>query len=135
MVEDPKGRGLMLIPVPLDLDVLIRRVPSGRLVTVDALRDRLAREHGADFTCPLVTGIFLRIVAEAAEEEVAQGKDRAQVTPWWRVVKRDGALNPKFPGGTARQAELLVAEGHTLAPSRGKSPPRVKGFQNYLVEL
>ena len=135
VVEDPKGRGLMLIPLPLDLDALIRQVPPGKLVTVDALRDRLAQDHGADFTCPLVTGIFLKIVAEASEEELSEGKDLAEVTPWWRVVKRDGTLNPKFPGGTAHQAELLSLEGHALCPSRAKSPPKVKDFQNYLVEL
>lgn len=128
MVEDPKGRGLMLIPKPTDLDELIRKVPRGKLVTVEGLRERLARSFGADFTCPLVTGIFLRIVAEAAEEELREGKDLSQVTPWWRVVKKDGSLNPKFPGGTARQAELLAAEGHELEPAREKHPPRVKGF-------
>lgn len=135
MVEDPKGRGLMLIPRPLDLDGLIRNIPRGKLATVDQLRGRLAREFGADFTCPLVTGMFLRIVAEAAEQELSQGKDLPQVTPWWRVVKRDGSLNPKFPGGTARQAELLAAEGHELLSGRGKRPPRVKDYQEVLAEI
>ena len=135
VVEDPKGRGLMLIPRPLDLDTLIREVPWGKLATVDQLRDHLAREFGADFTCPLVTGIFLRIVAEAAEEELSEEKVLAEVTPWWRVVKKDGSLNPKFPGGAARQGELLSAEGHELEPARGKRPPRVKGFRDSLVSL
>ncbi|HEC63547.1 MAG TPA: MGMT family protein [Candidatus Acetothermia bacterium] len=133
VVDDPKGRGLMLIPRPLDLDALIREVPAGRLVTVDQLRERLAQKFGADFTCPLVTGIFLRIVAEAAEEELREGKDLSQVTPWWRVVKRDGALNPKFPGGTAHQGELLAAEGHELETAKGTL--RVKGFQAVLAKL
>lgn len=133
VVDDPKGRGLMLIPRPLDLDALIREVPAGRLVTVDQLRERLAQKFGADFTCPLVTGIFLRIVAEAAEEELREGKELSQVTPWWRVVKRDGALNPKFPGGTARQGELLAAEGHELETAKGAL--QVKGFQAVLAKL
>lgn len=135
VVEDPRGRGLMLIPRPLDLDALIRRVPRGNLVTVKQLREHLARKFGADFTCPLVTGIFLKIVAEAAEEEVGKGKDLSEVTPWWRVVRDDGKLNPKFPGGIARQAELLSAEGHQLEPGKGKSPPRVKGFEASLASL
>lgn len=33
VVEDPRGRGLMLIPKPTDLDSLIRRIPSGKLAT------------------------------------------------------------------------------------------------------
>jgi hypothetical protein len=135
VVEDPKARGLMLIPKPLDLDELIRRVPRGTLVTVEALRAYLARKFGADFTCPLVTGIFLRIVAEAAEEELREGRDLSEITPWWRVVKGDGSLNPKFPGGTSRQAQRLEAEGHEILPPRGKRPPKVQEVAAALYEL
>lgn len=31
--------------------------------------------------------------------------------PWQRVVMRDGALAPGYPGGTAGHAEVLRAEG------------------------
>ncbi len=48
-------------------------------------------------TCPLTTGIFLRIAAEAAGEDDGSGKTR--ITPYWRVVKDDDSLNPEFPGG------------------------------------
>ena len=61
-----------------------------------------------DVTCPLVTGIFLRIVAEATEEDRMAGKSES--TPYWRVVGEDGRLNQKFPGGMERQAERLRAE-------------------------
>ena len=33
------------------------------------------------------------------------------ITPYWRVVKEDGSLNPKFPGGVAQQKRYLRAEG------------------------
>ncbi len=135
VVEDPRGRGLMLIPKPTDLDSLIRRIPSGKLATVDQLREYLARVHGADFTCPLVTGIFLRIVAEAAEEEIRAGKELHEVTPYWRVIKRDGSLNPKYPGGPSHQAEFLALEGHDIVPGKGKRPPKVKNFREKLWTL
>ena len=32
------------------------------------LRSRLAKDAGADIACPMTTGIFLKIVAFAAEE-------------------------------------------------------------------
>ena len=118
------GTGTMLIARPLDVDALIRKVPKGRLVTQAQIREQLARDCGADTACPFTTGIFVRIVAEAAEEELRAGKKR--VTPWWRVVRDDGSLNPKFPGGVKTQAERLAAEGHRLDPGRGKKPPRVK---------
>ncbi|MBI2831397.1 MAG: MGMT family protein [Chloroflexi bacterium] len=127
IVDDPKGRGKMLIPRPLDVDAMIRKVGQGKLVTVDQLRERLAKDFKADFTCPLCTGIFLRIAAEAAEEDLAKGEK--QVTPYWRVVKADGSLNEKFPGGVESQAALLKKEGHTIEPGKGKKPPRVKGWE------
>jgi hypothetical protein len=98
------GDGLMLIPTPVLVDEVVRRVPKGKLVTVSEIRRRLAIEFSADVTCPLTTGIFIRIVAEAAEENRAGGRKR--VTPYWRVVKDDGTLNPKFPGGVTKPGEI-----------------------------
>lgn len=129
--DDPRGK--MLIPRPLDLDALVRAIPRGHLATVTQLRERLARDHGADFTCPLTTGIFLRIVAEAAEEQRAEGKP--EIAPYWRVVKEDGSLNEKFPGGAEAQAARLREEGHAVLPGRGKKPPRVEDVQSRLQTL
>jgi len=132
VVENPRGGGTLLIPRPLDVDTLVRRVERGRLVTVDQIRRRLAKDYGGDTTCPLCTGIFLRIAAEAAEEELASGA--TEITPYWRVVKTDGGLNQKFPGGVDTQATHLKEEGHTIEPGKGKNPPRVKDFEKALVE-
>src|SRR5689334_4331490 len=68
------GKGRMLIPRPLDVDALIRAVPKGKLVTMRQLRERLARRSRANIACPLCTGIFVRIAAEAAEEDRRAGK-------------------------------------------------------------
>ena len=115
--------GSMLVPSPRQVEALIRAVPKGRLITVTEIRRILAAQHMVDLTCPLTTGIFIRIAAEAAEESAREGKLR--ITPYWRVVKDDGSLNPKFPGGVASQAEHLRAEGHRIVPGKGKKPPRV----------
>jgi len=84
-------------------------------------------------TCPLTTGIFVRIVAEAAEEERRDGKK--QVTPYWRVIRDDGSLNEKFPGGVAAQARRLKEEGHTVAPGKGNRPPKLQDFEKALMRL
>jgi len=125
------GKGTMLIPTPKLVDALIRKVPKGKLVTVSELRRRLAADFAADVTCPLTTGIFVRIAAEAAEEDRANG--RARVTPYWRVVKDDGSLNPKFPGGLDNQARYLRDEGFTL--NRNRKTPRVEEFERRLMML
>lgn len=125
------GSGMMLIPTPKLVDELIRKVPKGKLATVSELRRKLASDFKADVTCPLTTGIFVRIAAEAAEEDRAQGRNR--VTPYWRVVKDDGTFNPKLPGGVAQQTRNLIAEGFEVSTS-GKSP-RLRNFEDRLIKF
>lgn len=127
------GAGKMLIPKPLDVDALIRKIPKGKLVTVNQLRERLAKDANADTSCPLCTGIFTRIAAEAAEEDLREG--RKDITPYWRVVKEGGSLNPKFPGGVEHQASHLIEESHRIEQGKGKKPPRVRDFEQSLYKL
>ena len=127
------GGRRVLVPTPLLVDELIRKVPKGKLMTVKQIRERLAKDFGAEATCPLTTGIDLRIAAEVAEEDLRAGKKR--VSPYWRVVKDDGSLNPKFPGGVEWQSARLQEEGHVIEPAGGKKPPRVKEFQKRLANL
>jgi hypothetical protein len=125
--------GRMLIPKPLDIDALIHRVPKGKLATVIQIRDKLAKDAQANCCCPLTTGIFLRIVAEVAEEDLRSGKK--DVTPYWRVVRADGSLNERFPGGVQAQANRLEEEGHIIDLKRGRKPPRVINFEQSLQIL
>ena len=99
--------GAMLIASPLAVAEAVEQVPAGRVITMGGLRAQLAERYGAEYTCPLTTGIFLRIAAEAAVEEGDGGRQ----TPYWRVVRDDGRLLDKLPGGAAAQAKLLLAEG------------------------
>jgi alkylated DNA nucleotide flippase Atl1 len=99
--------GAMLIASPLAVAEAVEQIPEGRVMTVRTLREHLANRFGADYTCPLTTGIFLRIAAEAALEEGDEGRQ----TPYWRVVRDDGKLLDKLPGGAAAQAKRLLAEG------------------------
>ena len=106
------GGGRMLIPHPTEVDALIRKVRKGKLVTLDEIRAALARKHGVDVCCPMTAGIFVNVVAAAAEEDRAEGKRR--IAPYWRCLKRNGELNPKFPNGYEGQRSQLEAEGHTV---------------------
>jgi hypothetical protein len=127
------GTGKMLIPKPLDINALINKIPKGKLATVTQIREKLAKDANANCSCPMTTGIFLRIVAEVAEEDVRSGK--TEVTPYWRVIKADGSLNEKFPGGTQSQAAYLKKEGHSVESGKGRKPPRVKKFEESLQKL
>ena len=126
------GKGMMLIPTPRLVDDLIRKIPRGKLVTVSEMRRKLAADFSADVTCPLTTGIFIRIAAEAAEEDRTNGRRR--ISPYWRVIKNDGSLNPRFPGGADQQRRYLRDEGFSII-RHGKKPPVVSEFSQYLFQL
>lgn len=106
----PAGR--MLIATPKVLEAEIRTIRKGKTRTIAQIRENLATQYHADYACPITTGIFLRIVAENAELQLAKGAKR--VAPYWRVVQRDNSLNPKLPGGIKAQAKRLRAEGVKL---------------------
>ena len=126
------GTGMMLIPKPLDVEAVMRKVGKRRLATPSRIRDALARAANADCACPFTTGVFVRIVAEAAEEDRLAGKKR--ITPYWRIVRENGGLNEKFPGGLSAHAAKLRQEGFTIEPGKGKQPPKVKDFEKYLTK-
>ena len=125
------GTGTMLIPRPIDVDAIMRSVRKGKLITQSRIREWLARAAGADSACPLTTGMFIRIAAEAANEDLHAGKKR--VTPYWRTIKDDGGLNDKFPGGAKAQAASLRREGFTIRPAKGAGAPKVSDFEKSLV--
>jgi len=127
------GKGKMLIPRPSDMESLIKKIRKGKLITKNDLRNRLSADFNADVTCPITAGIFLRIIAEAAEEESENGKK--VITPYWRVINNDGSLNVNFPGGEKHQAEYLKKEGHKIGKSAKGNRLTVKEFEKKLASL
>lgn len=109
--------GTMVIPAPLEVDAQMRRVPRGRVTTINRIRSALAAKHGVTVACPVTTGIFASIAAHAAAEDEAEGRRRGAA--YWRVLKEGGELNPKYPGGLAGQRRRLTAEGHKVV-TKGK---------------
>jgi len=106
------GTGTVVIPAPTEVDEVMRKVPPGKLVTINDIRRVLAQKHGATIGCPITTGIFAWIAANAAEEQRQEGvKD---ITPYWRTLKTGGVINEKYPGGVDAQRKLLEKEGHRV---------------------
>ena len=125
------GTGTVAITSPMEVDALMRRVPKGKVTTINHLRTAIACKHAATIGCPITTGIFAWIAAHAAEEAAVAGRKR--ITPWWRTLKSNGELNEKYPGGVKAQAARLRAEGHKIAPGKGKKPPAVAHFEDRLA--
>ena len=111
------GGGTCVIATPRLVDALMKKVPRGKVTTINEIRAALAKDHGAEIACPITTGIFASIAAHVAEEE--RGLRHPKSTPYWRTLKAGGEINPKYPGGVEAQKKLLQAEGHVVA-TRGK---------------
>lgn len=43
------GTGTCVIPSPLEVDGMMKGVPEGKLLTINQIREALARKHGASF--------------------------------------------------------------------------------------
>ena len=91
----PKGSKL-LISSPQEIDAFIRKIPKGEVRTPADMRNALAENHNADATCPVSSGIFLRIVVQAALEERAKGQKSAEITPFWRIMLEGTAAAKKL---------------------------------------
>lgn len=124
------GGDRMYFAPPMDYDRVMRQVPYGKVVTVGEIREYFARKSGADFTEPITAGIFVSIAAWASHQ---RKEDR---TPYWRTLKANGELNPKYPGGVEAQKEKLEAEGHTVV-RKGRTNIRyyVKDYEKVLYTL
>ena len=125
------GSGTLVIAIPREVDEIMRKIPKGRLTTINHIRSALARKHGATIGCPITTGIFARIAAGAAAEDKAEG--RKHITPFWRTLKSRGELNPKYPGGIQGQTRRLRGEGHRVI-TRGKRT-FIENFEKFLVRV
>jgi hypothetical protein len=105
-----KGQ-IMLIPTPKLVDAYIRQIPEGNFTDSATIRKDLAHEYHAEVTCPLTTGIFLRIAAEAAYEEYLNGTPLKKITPFWRAIDKNSSTAKKLSFGNDFLIEQQKKEG------------------------
>ncbi|MFM8348463.1 MAG: hypothetical protein ACKORJ_13315 [Bacteroidota bacterium] len=98
----------MLIPTPQLVDAYIRHIRKGKTGSLVSMRRDLAAEHHADVCCPVTSGIFVRIAAEAAWEELQEGKPEKAITPFWRMIGPGSPAFSKLTFGT----DYLIRQRH-----------------------
>ena len=133
--KNPKSwpAGTYIIPAPIEVDQIMKKVRKGKLTTINKIREILANKHKTDYACPITTGIFSWIAANAAAEQAAEGRKR--ITPYWRTLKTGGILNEKYPGGVKGLKKLLEAEGHKVI-RKGKSKHfMVKDYEKSIAKV
>ena len=124
------GGDRMYFAPPIDYDKIMKRIPYGNVITIGEIRAYLAKSNHADFTEPITAGIFVSIAAWAS----FQRPDNE--TPYWRTLKANGELNPKYPGGIEAQKEKLESEGQLII-QKGRTNIKyfVKDYQKVLFTL
>ena len=92
---NPNG-SKMLIPSPNIIQKYIDQSEFGDKLDIKTMRKDLAVEYNADFTCPLTTGIFLKIVAEYNHEKFLENKEIENICPFWRIIEPKSNLAQKL---------------------------------------
>jgi len=100
-----------LIATPCIVNEYVRNIPEGVHVPIKQMREDLAAEYHAEYTCPVTSGIFLRIVAENAWEELMKGKSVTKITPFWRMIDLKSPSAKKLACGMDFIREMREKEG------------------------
>lgn len=86
----------MFIATPTLVADYLHQTPAGANIDTKKIRQDLAAANHAEYTCPVTTGIFLRIVAEAAMEDHANGVAKNKLTPFWRAIPPKAPIRKKL---------------------------------------
>jgi alkylated DNA nucleotide flippase Atl1 len=121
------GGNKMVVAPAIDYNEVIKKIPEGKLITTDRIRQYISKKYNVDVTCPLTAGIFINICAHASEE-----RDNDKI-PYWRVLKSKGELNEKYPFGIDGQKLLLELEGFEIIKKGNKY--FVKDYEEKLIKL
>ncbi len=103
----------MLISSPGEIANYLARIPQGETRTIDRLRNEMARKAGAQAMCPVTTAIYLKVVAEVALTDLAEGKPLDGVIPFWRVVTPDSKVAKRLSCGPDHVAHLIALDRAT----------------------
>ncbi|WP_322891307.1 MULTISPECIES: hypothetical protein [unclassified Yoonia] len=108
-----KAGSVMYIGSPGVFANYIARVPQGETRTISRMRNELARRNDAVATCPVTTAIYLKVVAEVALDDMAQGKPSDAVVPFWRVIEPGSKIAQRLSCDDRVIADLRAIEaGH-----------------------
>lgn len=99
--SDLKAGQTMLISSPEKVADYIKGIPKGQSRTSKEMRLDLAREAGADNTCPVTTGIFLRQAIEKQSDQL----------PYWRLIDDGHPVVKKLGLDPEEIRKVRAAEG------------------------
>lgn len=101
----------IFIATPILVRDYMKKIRKGSSRTIEEMRNEFAKANKADATCPMTSSIFARIAAEAALEEMEDGKPVDKITPFWRLIDAKSPIAKKLSCGAAFVAKMRRAEG------------------------
>ena len=101
----------LFISTPVMVRDYMKKIRKGSSRTLFEMREDLAKAHKAAATCPMTASIFARIAAEAALEEMEDGKPADKITPFWRLIDPKSPIAKKLSCGAAFVAKMRPKEG------------------------
>jgi hypothetical protein len=104
----------MYICSPGTIANYISRIPEGEVRSIERMRNELARKNEAQATCPVTTAIYLKVVAEVALADLAEGKPNTAVVPFWRVIEPNSKIAKKL------SCDSQVIEHYRLLEQAGR---------------
>lgn len=101
----------LFIATPIMVRDYMKKIRKGSSRTIEQMRANFAKANKADATCPMTSSIFARIAAEAAIEEMEDGKPADKITPFWRLIDEKTPIAKKLSCGAAFVAKMRRQEG------------------------
>jgi hypothetical protein len=101
----------LVLPTTQIIDEYIRAIPKGKQKTIAEFRTETAKKFKVNKTCPVMTNMNLKIVAELSAENIEINKSVETASPFWRLIKPNDPITKKLSFSDELIAKLRQSEG------------------------
>ncbi len=108
---DVKIGETLVLPTTQIIDDYLRAIPEGKQKTINEFRTETAKKFNVNKTCPVMTNMNLKIVAELSVENIESHHSIETVSPFWRLIKPNDPITKKLSFTNELINELRQNEG------------------------
>jgi hypothetical protein len=101
----------LVLPTTQIIDEYIRAIPKGKQKTIAEFRTETAKKFKVNKTCPVMTNMNLKIVAELSAENIENKNSLETVSPFWRLIKPNDPITKKLSFSDEYITQLRNGEG------------------------
>jgi hypothetical protein len=101
----------LVLPTTQIIDDYIRTIPKGEQKTIAEFRTETAKKFNVHKTCPIMTNMNLKIVAELSAENLGNKNSVETVSPFWRLIKPNNPITGKLSFSNDFISQLRQNEG------------------------